>query len=272
MNPIQLGRCLVAALAVAGLPTVQAQGLPKSQPKLLTVVREEVKVGRTEEHARHETGWPAAYEKSKSTDYYLALSSMTGSPEVWYMIPAESHAQIAESMKRDDKDPVLSAELARLAHADAEFVHRVTTLNAIARPDLSVGPYPDIAKARFFEISIVRVRPGKSELFDEVVKAYVGAVKRTAPNASYRTYQVIAGMPGPTYLVISSVEGFAAFDKTMADEMAVFKGATAEEQATFRKWGDAVASEEVQRFRVDPRQSYVSREVRAQDPEFWQSK
>ncbi len=79
-NHLRLGRCLVAALVFASLPAALAQGLPKSQPKLLTIVREEVKVGRAAEHARHEAGWPAAYEKAKSPDYYLALSSITGSP------------------------------------------------------------------------------------------------------------------------------------------------------------------------------------------------
>lgn len=269
---LRLGRCLVAALALASLPSALAQGMPKSQPKLLTIVREEVKVGRAAEHARHEAGWPAAYEKAKSPDYYLALSSITGSPEVWYLIPAESHAQIAESMKRDDQDPILSAELARLALADAEFVHRVTTINAIARPDLSFGTFPELAKARFFEITQFRLRPGAGEVFEKAVKAYGAAMKRAAPNASYRTYQVIAGIAGPTVLVISSVENFGAFDKTMADDMAAFQGATPEEKAVFEKWGDAVVSEETHRFRLDPQQSYVSKEVRAQDPAFWQAK
>ena len=55
-----------------------AQDLPKTQPKILTIYREEVKVGRAAEHAKHEAGWPAAYEKAKSPIYYLALTSMTG--------------------------------------------------------------------------------------------------------------------------------------------------------------------------------------------------
>ncbi len=260
------------ALWIAASVGALAQGLPKSQPKLLTIVREEVKVGRAEAHAKHEAGWPAAYEKAKSPDYYLALSSITGSSEVWYMIPNESHTQIAESMKREDKDPVLSAEIARLALADAEYVNKVSTLNAIARPDLSIGKYPDITKARFFEITVVKVRPGKTEPVEDAIKAYASAVKRVAPDAASRVYQLLAGMAGPAYLFVTSVENFGGFDKTLADDMASFKGANAEERAAFQKWGDGVISEETHRFRLDPQQSYVPKEVRASDPEFWGGK
>ena len=34
--------------------------LPTSQPGLLTIIREEVKLGRSAEHERIEAGWPAA--------------------------------------------------------------------------------------------------------------------------------------------------------------------------------------------------------------------
>ncbi|HAB16693.1 MAG TPA: hypothetical protein PLX89_21620 [Verrucomicrobiota bacterium] len=271
MNRIHLV-CLLLLVTLSNLASALSQDLPKTQPKLLTIIREEVKVGRAAEHSKHEAGWPAAYEKAKSPDYYLALVSMTGPSEVWYVVPAESYTQVAESMKREDKDPVLSAELARLALADAEYVSRVTTVNAVARPELSLGTFPDMSKVRFFEIGIYRVRPGQDLVFEEIAKAYGAARKRAAPDSSYRTYQISAGMPGPAFLVISTVEDFAAFDKSMADDLATFKGATPDEQAIFKKWGDAVTSEETQRFRLDPVQSYVPKETRAKDPEFWQPK
>jgi hypothetical protein len=45
-------------------------------------------------------------------------------------------------MKREDSDPVLSAELARLALADADIVGSVRNIQAMARADLSVGTFP----------------------------------------------------------------------------------------------------------------------------------
>lgn len=73
-----------------GTGVVVAQTLPTSQPNMITIVREEVKVGRAADHAKIEAGWPAAYEKAKSPDFYLALVCMTGPPEAWYVTPYES--------------------------------------------------------------------------------------------------------------------------------------------------------------------------------------
>jgi hypothetical protein len=51
------------------------------------------------------------------------------------------------------------------------------------------------------------------------------------------------------------------------------KAATPQEQTTLQKFGaEALISAETQRFRLDPEMSYVSKEVRAQDPTFWMPK
>ena len=44
----------------------------------------------------------------------MGVTSMTGPNEAWFIIPSESHAALGESMKQQDKDPVLSAELLTL--------------------------------------------------------------------------------------------------------------------------------------------------------------
>src|SRR5215468_1240331 len=109
---------LLWALSAAGFGSstaTLAQGLPKAQPKLITIIREEVKTGRNAEHSKAEAGWPAAFEKAKSTDYYIGMTSMTGPNEAWFISTAESHAAAAESMKKENKDPILSAELERLS-------------------------------------------------------------------------------------------------------------------------------------------------------------
>jgi len=248
-------------------------GLPAAQPNYLTIVREEVKLGRASDHERIEAGWPAAYERAKSPDYYLAFVSATGRPEAWYVAPFDSHKALGESMKRETDDPVLAAELKRLQRADADVLNNLTVIHAMARKDLSMGAFPDLAKTRFVEITIFRVRPGHERGFEAAAKAYGSAAKRSAPDASFRIYQVVAGMPGPTYLVFSSTQSFAEFDKSTADDVAVMKGATAEERAVLEKVSaEGLVNIETQRFRVDPVMSYVSKETRATDPAFWAPK
>jgi hypothetical protein len=260
---------LLVVASIACATAALAQSLPTSQPNYLQIYREEVKVGRAADHEKVEAGWPAAYEKAKDPYTYIALTSMTGPGEAWFISPFESHAAMADSMKRED-EPTLAATLSRLQRADAEVVSNVRSIWARGRKDLSYGAYPESAKQRFYEITIFRVRPGHEDGFDAAAKAYGAAAKRGAPDASFRVYEVIAGMPSPTYLVFSSVTSYDAFDKVAADDRATMKAATPEEMQTLGKFmADGVINTETIRFRLNPTMSYVPPEVRAQDAAFW---
>jgi hypothetical protein len=278
MKRIIISLWVLSAAGLGGISTAPAQGLPKTQPKLLTISREEVKIGREEEHSKHEAGWPAAYEKAYEKakgqvhDYYIGMTSLTGPNEAWYVGASESHAALGESMKRRDKDPVLSAELARLGLADSQYINGARTMQAIANADLSVGDFPDLSKVRFFEVTLFRLHPGHETQFEEAAKAYAAARKRADPKAGYRVYRVIAGMPTPAYIVFASVEDYGQFDQRLAAGMATFKEATSEEKGALKVGSEAIISEESNRFRVDPRQSYVPKETRETDPDFWMPK
>jgi hypothetical protein len=264
---------LMLLLSAAG--TALAQSLPTTQPNLLTIVREEVKPGRAAEHAKIEAGWPAAYEKTKSPYYYLAMISMTGPSEAWYVTPFESHAAVGDSLKREDADtdPALSAELSRLSRADSEMLTGSRIMHARARMDLSYGAFPDLGKTRFNEITIFRVRPGHEAQFEAAGKAYGASAKRAGVTTGFRVYEVIAGIPGPTYLIFSSAGAFSEFDRAIADGDKTMKGANADEGAALQKFMlEGVINMETQRFRIDPAQSYVPKETRASDPAFWMPK
>jgi hypothetical protein len=261
---------LTLACGAAAVTLAEAQGLPTSQPAMITIIREEVKVGRAADHAKIEAGWPAAFGKANSPDYYLAMVSITGAPEAWYVIPSGSNAAYGESMSRFDKDAAMTAELQRLSRADAEVLNNTRTIQAIARTDLSLGAYPDLTKQRFWEITIFRVRPGHEGEFDEAAKAYAASAQRAAPSTQFRTYEVVAGMPQPTYLVFSSVASYSEFDQMQQNGMKTMQSFTPEEQAKLQKFStDGMVNSETNRFRLDPKQSYVSRETRATDAAFW---
>jgi hypothetical protein len=260
----------MALLFAASATIASSQGVPTSQPGLLTITREEVKVGHNAAHAAHEVGWPAAYAKAKSPYYYFAMVSVTGPNEAWYVSPFASHAAVGESMKMESSDAGLSAELARLARVDAEHINGVRVVHAAARTDLSHGAFPDMAATRFWEITTFRVRPGYEEGFANATKAYIAAAKRAAPNASWRTYEVIAGMPGPTYLIFGSVKTFADFDQGMQEGGAMGKAFTPDELSMLQKFASTgMISAETQRFRLDAGQSYVDAATKAKDVAFW---
>ncbi len=261
------------AFVAGSAATALAQGMPTSQPKFLHVVREQVKTGRAADHSKWEAGWPAAFEKAKSPATYIALVSVTGPSEAWYIIPFASQAAYGENAAREAADPALTAELDRLSRGDADFVSEVSAMQAVARPELSHGAFPDLAMMRFWEIGTFRVKPGHGEDFEAAVKAYGAATGRSAPNASWRTYEVVAGAPDGTYLFFSSVASFGDFDKAREEGETTWKGLTYDERSALQKLlAEGTVSSWSNRFRLDPVQSYVPMETRQKDPAFWMPK
>jgi hypothetical protein len=259
-------------LAASGATSLFAQGIPTKQPTFLHIFRESVKTGRAGDHEKWEAGWPAAFEKAKSKFTYVAFSSITGPQEVWFVSPLANQAAFADMVALEN-DPTLAPELERLSKGDAEFISDLSALQAVAVPDLSHGAFPDISKMRYYEITTFHVKPGYYQEWVAASKAYASAAARSAPNASWRTYDVVAGAPGGTYLVFSSVESFAEFDRMAAEGEATWKGMTADESAALGKFmREGLAKTVTQRFRIEPAMSYVDAATKAKDPAFWGKK
>ncbi len=68
-------------------------------------------------------------------------------------------------------------------------------------PDLSNGVPIDLAQMRVWEVLIFKVRPGHEGDFGEAAKLYKSTVQQAKIDAPWATYSVLAGMPGPTFLV-----------------------------------------------------------------------
>lgn len=266
--PTPVGLALLALAALAG--GAQAQGMPTSQPGILSVIVEEVKVGMDADHEANESGWPAAFARAGSQYYYMALESMTGAPEVWFLSPYQSWAAQGESMKQVAENQSLAAELARLWRADGQYLASTRSFQAVARPDLSYGAFPDLALVRFYEVTTFRVRLGHERAFEAAAKVYQEQVKQSAPGLNYRMYQVTGGLPGGTYLIFGTANSYAEFDRQMAEGNAMWEKVGAEAMATLQQtMANDVISVITNRYRVSPAMSYVSAETKARDPAFW---
>ena len=250
-----------------------AQSVPTTQPGLINIVREDVKLGHAEDHSKFEAGWPAAYARSKSPYSYLALVAITGPAETWYVTAYASFGGMGEAFKHDDADAVLTAELGRLTRGDAAHLNSVRVMQATARPDLGYGPFPDLGLVRFFEVTTFRVRPGFEAGFEAAAKAYAAAARKAGPGANWRAYEISAGMVGPTFLVFNTVKTLGEFDVAMKENGAMIAAMTPDEVSAWQKWSrEGLISTETQRFRVDPGQSYVDQATKDKDPAFWMPK
>jgi len=257
-------------LAVAATPAFAQNAVPTEQPGLLTIFIEEIKPGMEAAHAANEAGWPAALADAGAPDTYLAFASMSGSSQVWYTTPYASHAAEGEAMARSAGNAALSSELERLWRADAEFLESTRQIRLVARPGLSHGDFPDLTKARFWDIITFRVRPGHEAQFAAAARTYGEVADRAGVTANYRVYQVTAGMPGGTYMLFGSVENYAAFDEVIANGNAINAAMTEEEQEVFQTFSREASQNTItNRFRLSAGMSYVDAATRAADPEFW---
>ncbi len=258
----------VLSLWVAGSLAAQSMG----PPAYMQIFREQVKVGRVAAHVGAEAGWPAAFARAKVPNHYLALTTMYGPNEAWFMEGHGSVAEIEAANKAIEAAPGLTRELDRLAAADAANLNNVVTLLCRYVPEASNGPDINAAEMRVWEVTIFRVRPGREANFYEGAALYKSLVQQANVQAPWAVYQVMAGMPGPTYLVFSPNKTLADIDPATGVGAAIQKVMNQEVMKKFGTLSEGFISVETLVFQPSPEMSYLSAEWMQQDPRFWGKK
>ena len=77
-----LAACLFFSTTLIALAQEKA---PSGPPKVIQIIREEVKPGKGAAHEKVEVGWPRAFANAKSPTHYLAMTSVTGPSEAWFV-------------------------------------------------------------------------------------------------------------------------------------------------------------------------------------------
>src|SRR5439155_399387 len=121
--------------------------------------------------------------------------------EAWFFEAHGSVAEIDAANKAIDAVPGLNQELDRLSQADAANINSSRSLLLRFVPEASNNPNINAAEMRVWEVTIFRVRPGKEGSFFAGAKLYQSLVQQAKVDAPWATYQVMAGMPGPTFIV-----------------------------------------------------------------------
>ncbi len=258
------------ALACLLACTLSAQNM--GPPPYLQIVREEVKAGHGAPHAQTEAGWPRAFGKAKIANNYIALTTMYGPTEAWFVEGHGSIAEIDAVNKAIEATPGLSQELDRLSMADAAHIGAVRTLLARFSPESSNPGELNLAEARAWEVTVFRVRPGKEASFFEGAKLYQSMVQQAKAEAPWATYEVMAGMPGPTYLVFAPHKTLAEIDPATGAGAAIQKVMNEETMKKFGALSEGFISVENFVFAPSPEMSYMSAEWMKQDPKYWGKK
>jgi hypothetical protein len=260
---------LLAVAPVVSNAQVGAGG-PQDPPKVLWIGREMVKPGKARAHIAWEKGWPAAYTKANYPTTYLAMTSMSGTNEAWYMTGYASWDAVEKDNAKSDANPALAAELRRLNAGESEYLGDTRQIYAEYVPELSYKSKVDLSKMRYMDITTFRVRPGHEGDFSKIAGMFVDAYTKGNIDAPWAVYRVATGAQGPTYYVMSPIRSLAVMDRGAADFKIWSDKMGAEGMAAMSKLSsDIIAISDDQLFALNPSMSYLSKEFKAGDPAFW---
>jgi hypothetical protein len=259
-------------LAIPTAGRVLAQE-PPAPPKILQIFREEVKPGKGPAHEKVEAGWPAAFAKANWPSHYLALASMTGSSEAWFVSGYDSLAAWEKDTKAIEANKALSAHLDTLTEKDGELLSGHSGLILTHREEFDNGPNVDLSKTRYFRIVTFRVRPGHDGDFSAWVKTLKDAYAKAKITLSWAVYQVTAGMPGPTYVAMIPMRSLEEMDAARKFQAAILEAEGEEGQKAIGKAASDGFNFVTQNlFAVSPKMSYPPKEWATADPGFWATK
>ncbi len=264
---------LVSAFAVH--PQLSAQAPPANPgtpPKMLIILREEMKPGKGTAHEKLEAGYVSAFRRAKAGSYYLAVSSVTGPDVVLFLEAQDSFAGIEKARKEVEGNPALQAELGQLDEQDGELRTGGENMIARLREDMSYRSGSlDATKARYFEVLTVRVKLGREEEYTGAVKGFIAGEEKANVDQPWACYEVAQGAPFPTYIFFIPMRSLKEAD---TDYDKAIRAAMGEEnwKKVIQNFSDATQREESNLFAVSQKMSYVSKEFAAGDPEFWTPK
>ncbi|WP_353065224.1 hypothetical protein RBB77_05010 [Tunturibacter psychrotolerans] len=270
-------KCIVLPLLLVGFVssvtlTVSAQDKTIASQKILTIQREFTKPGKEgAAHEKSEAAFAQAMAGAKATDYYYALSSLSGRPRVLFLSAYPSFADIEAERKKVNGNASLSAELDRANEADGDLLAETNSSMWVRRDDLSLNQGFRVG-ARYEELTQFVVRPGHTGEWDELVKLVIAAYKKGVPDAHWGTYELVYG-GGGTYLVITTLRSGEEIDADFAKDPKFIEALGPDGLKKLEALeASCVVSRESNLFRIAPKMSYPPPALVQAEPDFWTPK
>jgi hypothetical protein len=265
---------LAGLLLALVLPAIAQAQAPTPAPNIIQIYREELKPGHGPAHAKTEAGWPRAFAKANWPTHYIAITSMTGPNEAWFIAPFDSLSAWEKDINETAKNAALQAELDRLSEEDGQHLAGYRGIVARYRADLSHRPGVSIPTMRYFSITIVRIRPGHNPDFEGARKIIKEAHEKAGVKDNHSVYQVMSGMPNGTFFIITPMKSLAEVDAGPQVHGQAYQDAIGEagRQKMRELAASGTISSDTNYYAITPGISYPSKEYIDADPAFWKPK
>jgi hypothetical protein len=231
--------------------------------KIIQINREDIKIGRTHDHDNFVGAVRRANTSSKSNYHWIAARTASGNTsENIFFAGFDSYAELEKSTRQFE-----GAFRTAAANADVNRDNIETHLSkrgiiAKLREDLSYN-------ADKIRMKTIRVKPGTSGSYGEMMKAVVDLHRKGGINEQWAVYEVAFGANTPTFMVFTPLKSVADLDDTSlkAAHEEVFNADTKKTLTAMTK--DAILTEEATLLRISPDISNPEPQFVAANPSFW---
>jgi hypothetical protein len=261
---------ILAFALVASLFAVAGDASTSNVPKLIRIGHYEIKPGKTTAFDDLVRQVRQAATTGNANYNWIATRPITGNTnETVFINFADSYAQVEQSMGSFSKATEATFKSADFTRTVADSQASVNGVVASLREDLSYRPEKlDIANARTWEVSIVRLKPGTEMDFADMEKESIELHKRNNIDEHWVTYQVQYGTQAPAFIFIKGLRSLADLDKDLKDaHKAVFTSSIRRRFADTAK--DSILFERSTLYNVRPEISRPSEALVAANPDFW---
>jgi hypothetical protein len=258
----------ILAVVAAGPLSAQMTG-SQPPPPVLLIQRELVKPGKNTAHNQWETGWPAAYTKANYPTTYLGMNAVSGINEAWFLVGYPSFDAVEKDQARSDADASLTSELRRLSAGESEYLESTRSVLASYVPSVSYKPNVDLSKMRYFEIITYGMKPGHEGDFYKAAGLVRDGYTKAGLGNPWAIYRAVSGAPAGTFYVFLPFRSLSILDSGPSDDEAMGRALGPDQMSALNKLVlDGVATSQSQIFGLNPKMSYVGKEMKAADA-FW---
>jgi hypothetical protein len=267
------GVCLLftgIGLAGSGLATAQDAKPDLTPPNILVVESEMLKPGMSGmAHQKSESAFVQAMQKAKSPEHYFGASSMSGPSRALFFLPYDSFADWEKSNAGMMNDATLATEFDGAMQADGKLLESFTTMVFRYEPDLSVSPGVDLAQMRYFEITVIDIKPGHEAEWRELAKLH-NEVYGQVPNTHFAMWEEYFGNEGGVYIATAPMKSLAEIDEHHAAAEKAWAAADSDKKKKMQDLeASAFASIHTNLYSMDPKMSYPPDRWKTASPDFW---
>ena len=272
-------RCPPSLLPLALLVTTPV-GLSAQTPappsnSILTVFRESVKVGKGGAHDAHEEAWARAVAAAKGAEPFVAMSSLTGPNEIWYMQAFPSWEAYQKSVDDSRANRALAAIDKQYRPMEGEYLSDSRLMVLRLRPEMSYGGPADLPNMKVISVSRISVRPGHTPEYEEARRLVNEAHTKAGLNEKWAIYEATSGAPSGTFYLFIARPSLADLDQAAALHGPAYIAALGGDEGQKRiaaLTASAIVSQQTDHFAFEPSQSVPPPMWIEANPGFWKPK